>query len=381
MRWISAAAEFDGAGMTSPETIFYDGITARRREVTIAFETHELVIAEQDTIVARWPYAALREQDAPGGCLRLAARNAPELARLDIHDPTLAAEILRRCPTLHHAQNMERAAKVQIVGWSLATAVSLILTAIYLLPLAADRLTPLIPHELESRLGDMVDNHVRVIFGGENCATTEGSAALAKMQASLLAAAPGDLTIRLTVLPSPIVNAFASPGGRIFLFNGLIANAVSAEEVAGVLAHEIGHVVHRDGLRRLIQSSGSSFLIGLLFGDVLGAGTLIMAGETLINSAYSREQERAADDFAADVFLAIGHSPKPLGALLTRISKSEKAGIQNHRILLDHPLSEERLAALSARGEPAIPAAPLLSEAEWRALKTICPPAPAKSPA
>ena len=366
--------------MTGPGTIFYDGITARRRVVSITLEDHSLAIVDNDTIVARWPYAALREQDASSGCLRLAARDAPELARLDINDPNLAAEILRRCPTILHAQNTGRAVKLQIVGWSLAAAISLILTAIYLLLLAADRLTPLIPHALESRLGDMVENHVRVIFGGETCATTEGSAALAKMQASLLAGAPGELTIQLSVLSSPIVNAFALPGGRIYLFNGLIASAVSAQEVAGVLAHEIGHVVHRDGLRRLIQSSGSSFLIGLLFGDVLGASTLIMAGETLINSAYSRDQERAADSFAADLFLSIGQSPKPLGALLTRISKSEKSGIQNLRILLDHPLSEDRLAALSARGEPTTPAAPLLSEAEWQALKNICPPAAEKSP-
>lgn len=381
MRSISAAAEFDGAGMTSPEIIFYDGITARRRVVSIALETHELVIVENDTIVARWPYTTLREQDAPHGGLRLAASAAPELARLDINDPNLAAEILRRSPTIPHMQRTGSVAKAQIVGWSLTAAVSLVLTAIYLLPLAADSLTPLIPHALEDRLGEMADNHVRVIFGGETCAATEGSAALAKMQASLMAGVAGDLTIQLSVLSSPIANAFALPGGRIYLFNGLIASAVSAEEVAGVLAHEIGHVVHRDGLRRLIQSSGSSFLIGLLFGDVLGAGTLIMAGETLINSSYSRDQERAADAFAADIFLAIGQSPKPLGALLTRISKSEKAGIQNLRILLDHPLSEERLAALSARGEPASPAAPLLSETEWQALKNICPPAAAKSPA
>ena len=381
MRSISAAADFDGAGMTSPETIFYDGITARRREVSITLESHELVIAAHDTILACWPYAALREQDAPRGCLRLSASDAPELARLDINEPNLAAEILRRCPTIRHAQRTGPAAKVQIVGWSLAAAVSLVLTAIYLVPFAADRLTPLIPHALESRLGDMVDNHLRVMFGGETCAATEGSAALTKMQASLLAGAPGNLTIQLNVLSSPIANAVALPGGRIYLFNGLIAKAVSAEEVAGVLAHEIGHVAHRDGLRRLIHSSGSSFLIGLLFGDVLGAGTLIMLGETLINSAYSREQERAADAFAADLFLALGQSPKPLGTLLERLSQSEKAGIANLRLLLDHPLSAERMAALTARGEPATPAVPLLSEAEWQALKNICPPAPAKSPA
>jgi predicted Zn-dependent protease len=128
-------------------------------------------------------------------------------------------------------------------------------------------------------------------------------------------------------------------------------------------------------MRRLLQSSGSSFLIGLLFGDVVGGGTLITLGQTLVNSAYSREQEAAADDFAADLFLAIGQSPRTLGAFLSRIAETPKGGNHGLSFLQSHPLSQDRIAALAAKGEPARPAKPLLSAAQWQALKTICAPA------
>lgn len=363
--------------MANSAAVFYDGLTARRRVVTLTLEARELVIVEDDTMLARWAFAALREQDAPTGCLRLAAAGAPELARLEIADPALAAEILRRCPAIGQAQRANRTAKAQIVAWSVAAAISLVLTAVYLVPLAADRVTPLIPQSLERRLGDVVDNQVRSMFGGTPCATSDGAAALRAMQSRLMAGAPPGLSIEVAVLASPIANAVALPGGRIYLLQGLIARAANAEEVAGVLAHEMGHIAQRDGLRRLLQSSGSSFLIGLLFGDVVGGGALITLGQALVNSAYSREQESAADGFAADLFLRIGQSPKPLGTILARLKETQKGGLNSLPILQDHPLSEERLAALSTR-EPTTPTAPLLSEAEWQALKTICPAAPIK---
>lgn len=350
--------------------VFYDGLIARRRMVTVVLHRDRCALMEGGAVLAEWRYTDLRQQDAPSGSLRLAAANGPELARLEIADPVLAAEILRRSPTIHKAARANRSAKVQVVGWSVAAAISLILTAVYLVPLAADRVTPLIPQSVDRRLGEAVDKQVQALFRATPCATEDGSAVLVTMQARLTAGLPTGLPVEVTVLSSAIPNAFALPGGRIYLLRGLIEKAESAEEVAGVLAHEMGHVAHRDGMRRLLQSSSSSFLIGLLFGDVFGGSVLITLGQTLVNSAYSREQEAAADAFAADLFLRIGQSPKPLGTFLARITKGDKTN--GFPFLQSHPLSADRLAALSTK-EPANPSQPLLSDVEWRALKAICP--------
>ncbi len=360
----------DGNPAPGVPAVFYDGLIARRRAVTVILRDGDLAISDGDDIVATWCYADLREQDAPTGFLRLAARNAPELARLEIADTAFAAEIRRRAPMVRDTARARRNGKIQIVGWSMAAAISLVLTAIYLVPLLADRVAPLIPLSVERRLGDAVAKQVHVIFKGGACLNDDGEAALATMEHRLAAGLPPNALFDIRVLASPVANAFALPGGRIYLLRGLIDKAESAEEVAGVLAHEMGHVVHRDALRRLLQSGGSSFLIGLLFGDVFGGGTLITLGQTLVNSAYSREQESDADAFAADLFLRIGQSPKPLGTFLSRIAKDDKA-MTRFALLLSHPLSQDRLVALSGK-EPAHPSPPLLSDAEWRALKAIC---------
>jgi Zn-dependent protease with chaperone function len=135
-----------------------------------------------------------------------------------------------------------------------------------------------------------------------------------------------------------------------------------------VLAHEIGHVAHRDSLRSLIQSGGASYLLGLLFGDVSGGGAIVIASKLLIDTAHSREAEVAADTFAGRTMLALGRAPGPLGHLLKRIDGNET---KLPAFLSTHPVTDQRLKSLE-RQVPAQPGEPLLSEEEWRALKEIC---------
>ena len=111
-----------------------------------------------------------------------------------------------------------------------------------------------------------------------------------------------------------------------------------------------------------------SFLLGLLFGDVTGSGAVIMASRHLLESAYSREAETAADDYAAHTMLALGRAPGPLGQLLRRIVGSSG---DLPALLSTHPLTDQRLKALE-KLVPAQPGQPLLTEEEWRSLKEIC---------
>ena len=106
-----------------------------------------------------------------------------------------------------------------------------------------------------------------------------------------------DKSVQTAVLSTPVPNAFALPGGTVYLFNGLLAKAENPDEIAGVLAHELGHLKHRDGTRNLIYNGGTSFLIGLLFGDITGSGALIFASRSLVTSSYSREAERTPTVF------------------------------------------------------------------------------------
>jgi Zn-dependent protease with chaperone function len=171
------------------------------------------------------------------------------------------------------------------------------------------------------------------------------------------------------VLASPVPNAFALPGGKVYLFDGLLAKAGNADEIAGVLAHEMGHLRHRDGTRNLIYNGGTSFLIGLLFGDITGSSALIFASRSLVTASYSREAEQSADMFSIDVMHRLGRSPKPMGELLFRVTgKESDNGLS---ILSSHPLTEDRLARMSSEDRPPN-GPPLLTAEEWASLKAIC---------
>jgi Zn-dependent protease with chaperone function len=215
----------------------------------------------------------------------------------------------------------------------------------------------------------VADKQVRAVFGGKVCTRTEGSDALRKLVGQLQAQARLPLPPEPAVLGSVVPNAFALPGGKVYILNGLLTKAESPDELAGVLAHELGHVAHRDGLRRLIENGGSSFLIGLLFGDVTGAGVVLTAGRALLEAAYSREAEATADLFARQLMEKLGRSPKPLGDLLLRITGPEKNNPL--AIFASHPMSSDRMAALEKNAAPET-APPLLDFGEWRALKEIC---------
>jgi Zn-dependent protease with chaperone function len=346
--------------------VFFDGMSNRRRAVTLAF-AGELEINEDDHRIAAWPYADIRRADSPAGQLRLTSLTAPALARLEIRDASLAAEITSRCTRLD--ENTPGRGVAKIIAWSLAAAASIVLMVLFGVPLAADRLTPLVPQALERRLGEVADGQVKVVFGNQVCSNGPGQAAFIKLVNALREVAGLDTSVDTAVLSSAIPNAFALPGGKVYLFSKLLAKANNADEIAGVLAHELGHLKHRDNMRVLIYNGGTSFLIGLLFGDVTGSGALIFASRSLVTASYSREAERNADSFAIDVMRRLGRSPKPMGELLFRVTG--KQGDDPLSIMASHPLTEDRLARMSQEDRPPT-GPPLLTPEEWTALKAIC---------
>ena len=133
------------------------------------------------------------------------------------------------------------------------------------------------------------------------------------------------------------------------------------------MAHELGHAHHRDGLRKLIQTGGSSFLIGLLFGDVTGGGAVLFAARSIVDASYSREAETRADGFAISAMHNLGRSPRPMGEFLVRVT----GGGRISTVIDSHPLSAERLDRMKEQDRAAT-GAPILTDQEWRALKAIC---------
>ncbi len=192
---------------------------------------------------------------------------------------------------------------------SFLAAASLFAVAVYGLPAIVDRLAPLVPQGIERRLGNAADVQVRAMLDKGPMATARsnaetppvekaGHAAFEKLMARLQTAASLRLPLQAAVIRREEANAIALPGGHIYVFKGLIDQAETVDEVAGVIAHELGHVANRDGTRAIVQATGLSLIFGILLGDFVGGGAVVLASESLLKSAYSRSAERRADDYA-----------------------------------------------------------------------------------
>jgi len=361
----SDAAETPKSPAEGP-AIYFDGMSSRRRAV--ALRLADLAeIREDEQTLATWADADIRRVDSPAGTLRLSCQTAPALARLEVRDTALTAELVSRCTRMDDNAPGRRGVAA-IVGWSLAAAVSIVAVVLFGLPLIADRLTPLVPEAFERRLGEVADSQIKTMFNAKTCDNAAGQKAFVKLVTAIRESAGLDTSVQSGVLSSPIPNAFALPGGKIYLFDGLLAKADNADEIAGVLAHELGHLKHRDSMRGLIRDGSTSFLIGLLFGDITGSSALIFGSRTLVTSSHSREAETNADGFAIDVMHRLGRPAKPTGELLLRVTGKEGKGLS---IISSHPLSEDRLARMS-REDRSASGPPLLTSEEWRSLKSIC---------
>ncbi|MDP6344225.1 MAG: M48 family metallopeptidase [Alphaproteobacteria bacterium] len=329
-----------------------------------------LHIAAQDPdIRQRWAYADLRavappRSDAP---LRLTSLTAPD-ARLQLTDPAEIDALRRRAP--HLFQRGLARPKVRRD----AAIVILALIALGLLlwqgvPRLSAPLARLIPLQWERNLG--LSFRDRLLAGAELCRTTAGSAALSRLIERLIMGLPAAAALTVVVADSETVNAFALPGGQVVILRGLLATAESADEVAAVLAHEIGHVSHRHPTQMAIRAFGIGLVGDLLTGE--GSALVELAGEVggaLLLLSYSRDMERQADAFARDLLHRQGLSTNAMARFFARLHDRAPTGEYDKTLayLNSHPPLAERIAA-SAEADAGVAA---LDADAWRALRRIC---------
>ena len=226
-------------------------------------------------------------------------------------------------------------------------------------------LAPLIPDSVDDRLGDALVGD----FGGRFCHTPAGDAALQKLVASL-DDAPQDL--RVEVANIDMLNAVALPGGNVILFDGLLKQARSPDEVAGVLAHEIGHVREKHVMQALLRQMGLAVVLGGVDGN---KGAMV---NNLLAMSYSRNAEAEADAHSMQALGSANISPVGTASFFDRLSQldgsagvvKDNAGITGY--LSSHPLSASRKDAFEKSIVKGKNYKPALTPSEWTELKTMC---------
>ncbi|MHA1564135.1 MAG: M48 family metalloprotease [Alphaproteobacteria bacterium] len=172
-----------------------------------------------------------------------------------------------------------------------------------------------------------------------------------------------DLAFTFTLLDSDVVNAFALPGGYVYVSRGLLALATSEAELAGVLAHEIGHVTARHSAQRYSQSVvaglGSAILGAVVGGEL---GQLAQYGASAYLQSYSRSQEFEADQLGVRYLARAGYDTAAMASFLAKLQAQSELEARvsgqpdpaaRYNIMSTHPRTADRVQAAAASANAA----------------------------
>lgn len=351
---------------------FFDGETARDHAVSAELVPEGLAIEGLEVSRRVWSLSGLVAISpiAAGHPARLGHDAVPG-ARLVITDEAFLRELLQRAPHLGGGLNVRKAGR-----WAAIIAACAVLTAgvLYLtLSYAPQTLAFVLPESWRNTLGDQVE--ATLASGAKLCATSTSNMALAELASRVAQGDPEAPLFELKVYDIDIVNAFALPGDRIVLTRKLIEAAGAPEEVAGVLAHEMGHVYHRHAEAQMVRAMGIELLLKVASG---GGGDIGGFAGLLAILRYSRDAEREADSFALDQLKKVAIDPLGLKRFFERVMKLEgdrdsSGGIFGtvSDMMSTHPVTKERIDAIKPLPE-GTPPRPVLTDADWASLKKIC---------
>lgn len=377
---------------------FSDGRGAASRLVDVAIDRghNQLLIRRTDsTLELAWQLSRLEtgEPVSKASVDVLIHEPGRAGATLFVADAGFVKQLGAAAPHVTGAGRRWKTATPFLIVAAFLAALVGILAAIEFSPARA--LASMVPRDTRAALGRQVMLAVRGAV--ETCNAPDGVAALQRLTDKLSAAAGPGRKFEVRVARSNVVNAFAAPGEQIVIMNGLLKQAASADEVAGVLAHEMGHGIELHPEAGIIRTVGLAVAAEMILGGS-GGGNIGSIGVALANLGYTRAAEREADAHALAILKAASISPEGIAAFFERMDRSERArpasagrkgdatakpnepgkgaadkpaDFPGFELLRTHPANSERLATIrSAIGK--YPTVPAMDAADWEALKSIC---------
>jgi Zn-dependent protease with chaperone function len=209
--------------------------------------------------------------------------------------------------------------------------------------LLASRILPLVPMAVDQRLGAAVGTILDTSWMAPSKVPDERQVRLRERLRQMVAAQHPELSWELTFRnmrnSDDAFNALTLPDGTIVLLDGL-TGSLTDEQVIAVVGHELGHVVHRHTMQRLLRQAGLLAMSSVVLGDVSSLGAAVTAGYQDLH--YSRDAEREADAFAIE-FLRRSHLPlRHIAEAFEEMRAQETSG-DMPGFLSSHPPTEERL--------------------------------------
>lgn len=355
---------------------YLDGVTSQARDVTLLMTGSSLIISMNHITLDDWSYSKIfvKEDwiDAAGAVLGYKDNLD---ASLVIYNHQQFQKMQERLSTRHRASFMIPTHYRHLFLLALgATAAGFILFPI--ISNLAGLATYLVPQKVERKLGQLVIAQMETEF--KPC---DDKAAIASLQkiTTRLEQFTGESNMHpdIYLFKSRIPNAFSLPGQKIAVLSAFLNEATSENEIAAVMAHEMGHMAKRDSLEGFIESQGITIIAGMI-GASGSYGDMAKFASFVQNMKYSRQKEFRADEYGSLLLIKAGYSPQGLSSFLSRMDKKDDENgwgdsAKYIEFLSTHPDTKERIKRIGSYSRKSdVIFRPSLTQAEFLRLKDAC---------
>jgi len=354
---------------------YLDGRTAVRQPVAVRIMRSALEVITENGTTLWWPFAEIRQTQGFYAGEEVRLEKGGEIAEvLLVSDPAFLSALHRLAPEVatrfHNPSRRRLRAKLTVVA---AFAVIGITAALYLwgIPALSAAVARRLPVSWEEQLGRSVVDELAPLE--EQCTDPIRTQAIEEIMTTLTGPLPhSPYTFRVIVADDPTVNAFAAPGGYIVVLKGLVKKTQSAEELAGVLAHEMQHIEKRHATRMVIQNASTGLLIAALAGGGSDAG--LEGARTLGILRYSRHHEEEADAEGFRLLVAANIDPRGMMTFFESLQEEEGKDTPGFlKYVSTHPNTMERIERLrSMAGHAKGNFVKLLPQYDWKDMHKIC---------
>ena len=361
--------------------ILHDGKSARGRFVKWYVDEDNLIITGPDgSQIIVWPVGSVilvgNPSDGQPPRLRSGWKSTE---RLTLNDDFALDGLALSCPNLYRNKPSWTGHGRRVFIWAGAAIASIIFLVAVAIPSIATSIAHGLNEQTQRKIGRTVSYKVvealalaeknSKTVGELTCNREPGSRRLNGIVDQLRFILPENRSINIRVIDLNVSNAFALPGGQILVFRGLLDDLESANELAGIIAHELAHVYYKHPSELFLRETGIAVMIGFLFGDITGGWMLAGATRLISGAAHSRAAEIDADKLAIKLMNSAGWDIRPLSNFFERIHRKKGSMEQSLSLFMTHPLSKNRASVITAganaNGE-------VLTPKGWYAVKTIC---------
>lgn len=352
---------------------FLDGKTSRVIVPRVSFSEQSILVYEEDVLLAQWPCTDVfvKEDWADGIGGTFSFKGNPD-AGLVVYNRQIFLKIQSRLSRRDRATYLisTKVRSLLLLGGVAALSAFLLFPLVGKISVVASYF---VSDAFEAKLGDITLSEMGEIY--KPCSDPVAVAHLQKITDRLVAASEyPDIKPNLRLFRSRDINAFTVPGRHMVVLSGFLKNAQTENEIAAVMAHELGHMVKRDPLEAFMNAQGFN-IIAAMMGSSGAYGDVTKLVSTMQNLSYSREKEYAADAYAARVLTDAGYNPDGLSSFLTRVEAEEKKGIGKYvssfELFSTHPDTVERIRRIHSVTRPEGYRA-VLGQAEFERLRQAC---------